>query len=332
MTTTPASQQGAIPIGDETAGSRLVSMAKSLLWLTLLAVPLVSATQAAVINEIAIAALFALSLDLVLGFAGIVSLGHAAFFGIGAYAAGLFARHVHPDPLAGLAVAMFAGAALGAVASLGILRGTQLTRLMITLGVALVLMELANRMAWLTGGADGLQGIVVSPLLGIFAFDLAGQTAALYSVTLLGATLVVVQRLVHAPFGVSIVAIRDNPLRASAIGIPVPRRLAQTYTIAAMLAAAAGALLAQTSGFVSVDVFDTQRSADVLLMLVIGRAGWVWGGVVGALVFKLIHDALAGLTPQYWNFWLGLCLVVLVLWGRDVLPWLRARLGLGGRS
>jgi hypothetical protein len=138
MMSTPASQQGAIPIRDETAGSRLVSMAKSLLWLTLLAVPLVSATQAAVINEIAIAALFALSLDLVLGFAGIVSLGHAAFFGIGAYAAGLFARHVHPDPLAGLAVAMFAGAALGAVASLGILRGTQLTRLMITLGVALL--------------------------------------------------------------------------------------------------------------------------------------------------------------------------------------------------
>ena len=95
------------------------------------------------------------------------------------------------------------------------------------------------------------------------------------------------------------------------------------YTIAAGIAGAAGALLAQTSGFASLDVLDFHRSADVLLVLVIGGAGYLYGGIVGAVAFKLLHDAISVLTPQYWTFWLGLFLVVLVLVGRDrlVRPW-----------
>ncbi|MGZ5238135.1 MAG: branched-chain amino acid ABC transporter permease [Caldimonas sp.] len=278
------------------------------------------------LNEIAIVALFAVSLDLILGYAGIVSLGHAAFFGFGAYTAALFAKDAMPDPLVGLAVAVAASALLGAATSVLILRGTDLTRLMVTLGVASILYELANRLDWLTGGADGLQGVVMGPLVtpfGRFDFDLAGRVAYAYSLVVLAASLLLARCLVRSPFGISLQALRDNRLRAESIGLSVPLRLIAVYTIAAAIAGAAGALLAQTSGFASLDVFDFHRSAEVLLVLVIGGTGYLYGGVFGAIVFKLLHDLISAWTPQYWNFWLGLFLVVLVLVGRDrfVRPW-----------
>ena len=279
-------------------------------------------TQALLLNEIAIVALFAVSLDLVLGYAGIVSLGHAAFFGIGSYAAALFAKLVMPDPWVGMAVAVGAATVMGAVCSLLILRGSDLTRLMVTLGVASILYELANKLDWLTGGADGLQGVVMGPLLtpfGAFEFDLAGRTAYAYTLLVLIVCLLVARRLVHSPFGYSLQALRDNRLRASSIGLSVNLRLVAVYTVAAAIAGAAGALLAQTSGFSSLDVFDFHRSADVLLVLVIGGTGYLYGGIFGAIVFKLLHDLISAWTPQYWNFWLGLFLVVLVLVGRDKL-------------
>ena len=283
-------------------------------------------SQALLLNEIAILALFAVSLDLILGYAGIVSLGHAAFFGFGAYAAALFAKLVMPDPWLGLAVAVALSAALGAVCSLLILRGSDLTRLMVTLGVASILYELANKLDWLTGGADGLQGVVMGPLVtpfGRFEFDLYGRTAYAYSLVVLVACVLVARRLVHSPFGVSLQALRDNRLRASSIGLAVNARLIAVYTVAAALAGAAGALLAQTSGFASLDVFDFHRSAEVLLVLVIGGTGYLYGGIFGAIVFKLLHDVISAWTPQYWNFWLGLFLVVLMLVGREKLlrPW-----------
>ena len=293
------------------------------LWLLALASPLLLPTHALIINEIAIVALFAVSLDLILGYTGIVSLGHAAFFGMGAYAAALFAKLVMPDPLLGLLVAMAVTTALGALCSLTIMRGSDLTRLMVTLGVGLILMELANKLDWLTGGADGLQGVVMGPLLGRFEFDLAGRTSAFYSLTVLLVFFVLARRLVNSPFGGTLKAIRDNRLRAMAIGIPVSARLAVIYTVAAAVAGAAGALLAQTSGFASLDVFAFDRSADVMLILVIGGTGWLYGGVAGAIVFKLMQDAISAITPQYWTFWIGLFLVVLVLVGRERLirPW-----------
>ncbi|GAC1390407.1 MAG: branched-chain amino acid ABC transporter permease [Variovorax sp.] len=294
-----------------------------LLWLLAFVAPLVLPSHAALINEIAIVALFALSLDLILGYTGIVSLGHAAFFGLGAYIAALFAKHVMPDPLVGLAVAIAGSLLLGLAGSLTIQRGTDLTRLMVTLGVALILLELANKLDWLTGGADGLQGVVLGPLLGRFEFDLSGRTAAYYSLSALLLFFLLARRFVYSPFGATLKAIRDNRLRAMAIGIPVASRLTVVYTIAAALAGAAGALLAQTTGFASLDVFEFHRSADVLLILVVGGTGWLYGGVTGAIVFKLMQDALSRITPQYWTFWLGLFLVVLVLVGRERLfkPW-----------
>ncbi len=276
--------------------------------------------RALLLNEIATLALFAVSLDLILGYAGIVSLGHAAFFGFGAYAAALFAKLVMPDPWVGLAVAISASAALGALTSVLILRGSDLTRLMVTLGVAAILYELANKFDGLTGGADGLQGVAMGPVVtpfGRFDFDIAGRVAFAYSLFVLIAALLVARRLVHSPLGVSLQALRDNRLRVASIGLSVHARLVVVYILAAALAGAAGALVAQTSGFASLDLFDFHRSADVMLVLVIGGTGYLYGGVFGAIVFKLLHDIISAWTPQYWNFWLGLFLVVLMLVGRE---------------
>lgn len=292
------------------------------LWLLALASPWLLGDHALIINEIAIVALFAVSLDLILGYSGIVSLGHAAFFGMGAYAAALFAKHVMPDPLVGLVFAIAVSTVLGAVCSLTIMRGTDLTRLMVTLGVGLILMELANKLDF-TGGADGLQGVVMGPLLGTFEFDLYGRTAAWYSLCVLLVLFVLMRRLVHSPFGATLKALRDNRLRAMAIGIPVTARIAVIYTIAAGVAGAAGALLAQTTSFASIDVFEFHRSADLMTLLVIGGTGWLYGGVAGAVVFKILQDLISSITPQYWIFWIGLFLVVLMLVGRERLirPW-----------
>lgn len=270
------------------------------------------------LTEIAILGLFAVSLDLILGYAGIVSLGHGAFFGLGAYVAGLVSVHLTGEPLTGLLLAGAAAAVLGlATAPLLLLRASDLTRLMVTLGIAMLLLEAANKAAWLTGGADGLQGVWIDPLLGRFEFDLMGTTAYAYCLIVTFLLFLVARRVVTSPYGLSLRAIRDNTLRSSTIGIPVGRRLVAIYTLSAFIAGIAGGLLTQTTMFVSLDVLAFHRSADVLLVLVLGGVGYLYGGLIGAVVFKLLQDVLSNLTPQYWMFWIGLILVVIVLVGRE---------------
>jgi branched-chain amino acid transport system permease protein len=271
-----------------------------------------------ILAEIAILGLFALSLDLILGYAGILSLGHAAFFGIGAYAAGLLAKHgLVAEPLFALALAALLAGAFGFLSAPLVLRGSDLTRLMVTLGVALLLREIANRYAALTGGADGLQGIAIAPLLGRFEFDIAGHTGYAYSLAVLFALFLLARRLSNSPFGLSLRAVKGNALRASAVGISVNARLMGIYTLAAAYAGAAGALLTQTTQFCSLDVFSFERSADLLMVLILGGAGYLYGGLIGAVVFKLMQDWLAAVTPHYWQFWIGLMLVLIVLAGRE---------------
>jgi branched-chain amino acid transport system permease protein len=308
--------------GDATAIEPLVRGARIrpfevVIWAVALGVAVFFPRYAPLWNEIAILGLFAVSLDLILGYAGIVSLGHAAFFGVGAYTAGLFAKFVTGEPLSGLVVAAAVAALVGLVTSPLVLRGSDLTRLMVTLGVALILFEVANRFESITGGADGLQGVVMKPLLGRFAFGLSGQTAYAYSLAVLFVLFVVARRIVHSPFGYALKAIRDNRMRATAIGIPVNRRLAAVYTLAAAYAGVAGALLAQTTSFVSLDVLDFHRSADVMLLVVIGGTGYLYGGLIGAVVFRVMYDVLSNVTTQYWQFWLGLVLVIIILVGHE---------------
>ena len=291
------------------------------LWIAAFALAFIFPSRALLFNEVAILALFAVSLDIVLGYAGIVSLGHGAFFGLGAYVAGLLAKAgagagLLSDPTFGLLIAGLICAIVGYITSFLVLRGADLTRLMVTLGVALIFSELANRMAWLTGGADGLQGVMPGKILGLFEFDLFGRNAYLYSLTVLFLLFIVARKVINSPFGVSLRAIKGNALRAGAIGINVNRRLNGAYTMGAAYAGVAGALLAQTTAFVSLDVLDFHRSADVMLIVIFGGVGTLYGAVIGAAAFKVLYDLLAAATPQYWQFWLGLILVLLVLFVR----------------
>lgn len=284
------------------------------------------------LTQIAITALFCLSLDLILGFAGIVSLGHTAFFGIGAYAAGLMAANGHGDPLLGLLVAAICAAIAGFISSLLVLRGADLTRLMVTLGVAMMLYELANKLTPITGGVDGLQGMEIQPLFGTFTFDMFGKTAYWYAVSVLFMMFVIARRLVHSPFGLSLKGIRQNVGRMPALGAPVNARLAAVYTIGALYAGIAGALLAQTTQFVALDVLSFNRSAELLLILVLGGSGCLYGALIGTVVFMTAHHFLSDMNPEYWQFWLGLLLVLIVLFARDGVMGGVRRLGTLGKG
>jgi branched-chain amino acid transport system permease protein len=274
-------------------------------------------SQHSLLSQIVIWSLFAISLDLLLGYAGIVSLGHAAYFGFGAYVAALFAINFYGEPVTGLFVAGVASGLLGLVTSLLVLRGSDLTRLMVTLGIALVMYEIANQMSWLTGGADGLTGMPVLPVLGMLPISFRATNAYIYTLAVLFILFVVARRIVHSPFGMSLRAIKGNPLRAASIGIPNNLRLIAVYTIAAAYAGVAGALLAQTTPVVSLTYIDFQRSADVLLMLIIGGTGYLYGGIVGSALFLIAQKWIGNITPQYWEFWIGVALVVIALVARD---------------
>jgi branched-chain amino acid transport system permease protein len=286
-------------------------------WIAVVACGFLFPSRYLIMTDIVRLGLFALSLDLILGYAGIVSLGHAAFFGVGAYSAGLLALHgIINEPVVALVVAGFAAMVLGFFTSFLVIRGVDLTRLMVTLGIALLLDALAERFSDITGGTDGLQGIEMQPILGGFAFDIFGKTGFFYSLVVLFLLFLLARRIVHSPFGLSLRAIRNNPLRAAAIGIPVNRRLIAIYTVSAFYAGVAGALFTQTTALASLDVFSFERSADLMLMLVIGGTGYLYGGLIGAVVFKMLQEVFSTITPQYWLFWIGLVLVVIVLVGR----------------
>jgi branched-chain amino acid transport system permease protein len=264
-------------------------------------------------SQILITGLFAVSLDLILGYAGIVSLGHAAFFGVGAYAAGLLAVHGWHEPITGVAVAAIVAATVGYPVSFLVVRGSDLTRLMVTLGIGLMLWEVANKAAFITGGVDGLAGVTIDPIFGVWRFDIGGRTAYVYALAVVLIVFVVLRRIVHSPFGLSLRGIREGGKRMPAIGAPVARRLRTIFTIAAAVAGIAGALIAQTTQFVGIDTLGFPRSAELLIMLVLGGAGRLYGGLVGAALFMIAQDYLSGIDPVYWQFWIGFFLVVIVL-------------------
>jgi branched-chain amino acid transport system permease protein len=268
------------------------------------------------ISQIMIVGLFALSLDLMLGYAGIVSLGHAAFFGLGAYTAGLMSVHGWSEPLSGLLAGAVVAGLSGFVVSFLVVRGQDLTRLMVTLGIGLMLFEAANKASFLTGGVDGLSGMMVGKLFGAFEFDLNGNVAYCYSFAVLFIVFVVLRRVVKSPFGLSLIGIREGARRMPALGVNVNRRLVAVFTLAATVAGLAGALLAQTTQFVGLDSLGFPRSAELLIMLVLGGTGRLYGALVGAAVFMLAQDYIAGLNPAYWQFYIGLLLMVIVLFAR----------------
>ena len=260
--------------------------------------------------------LFALSADLVLGYAGIVTLGHAAFFGAGAYTAGLLAAHGWGEPISGLIAAALAAALLGLLSGLVVLRTTGLPLLMQTLVVATLLHEAANKASALTGGDDGLQGMVVWPIFGLFRFDLFGRTAYVYCLVVLFLGWWAARQIVHSPFGRSLTGIRENVLRMHAIGAPVMRPRLVIYTFAAGLAGTAGALVAQTTQFVGLGFLGLERSGTILIMLIIGGVGRLYGAFIGVPLYMIAQDRFSTIDPVYWYFWIGLFMVLLVVFAR----------------
>jgi branched-chain amino acid transport system permease protein len=264
-------------------------------------------------SQIAITALFALSLDLILGFSGIVSIGHAAYFGIGSYTAGLVSVWGWGEPLTGLLAGACTAGIFGYLTSFIIARYRHLALIMITLGISLVLVELANSASWLTGGFNGLQGIHTWPIFNTIHFDLYDYTAYSYSLIVLFAIFIAARRLIYSPFGLALRGIRENGTRMPAIGAPTHSHIRTIYTIAAIIAGIAGAMLAETTETVSLESLGFQRSADVLVMLILGGTGRLYGGLVGAVVYMVARDQFSGLNPQYWYFWIGLLLIAVVM-------------------
>jgi branched-chain amino acid transport system permease protein len=296
-------------------------LSEALPWLIALACFFAFPGYLALGTQILISILFALSLDLILGYGGVVTLGQAAFFGAGAYTAGILAVHGWTEPLTGL----------GGVTGLILLRTEGLTLLMLTLVVAEMIREGANKAAQWTGGADGLQGISIAPILGLFRFDMYRRTSYFYALAVLFLAWLVVRAIVHSPFGRSLTGIRESVTRMHAIGSPVLRRLVTAYAIAAALSGIAGALLAQTEQFVSLEVLSFARSGAVVIMLILGGAGRLYGAFVGVPLYMLAQDQLAEQFPIYWSSGIGLLLIAVALGARGgvldfwdaALAWLR---------
>lgn len=287
----------------------------------------------ALLAQVLIWGLFALSLDLLLGFRGIPSLGHAAFFGIGAYTAGFLGKYGWSEPLSGLlAAALVAG--LAGLATGRVIRGLHgLGLIMVTLGLNMILFDFVVRSTHITGGDDGLQGIEIAPVLGLFRFDMLGRTAYVYTLAVTFACFLGVRALVKSPFGLSLVGARENARRMAMLGAPIQGDMMFVFGLSAALAGVAGALLAQTTAFVSPEVMAFTRSTDVLVMLVIGGGAMLYGGFVGAAIFLVMRDFLSAFNPIYWYFWIGLLLVLIVwLFRKGMLPTLASRLPTGKRG
>jgi len=293
--------------------ARRLRPAEALPWLAIAVMWFFFPTYLPLGTQILVMILFALSYDIVVGYAGILILGHTAFYGAGAYTAGLLAVHGWTEPISGLIAAGIVAAATGAVAGVLILRSTGLPLLILGLALTLLLGELANRFEWITGGHDGLQGIKSAPILGLYTFDFAGRTAFVYSAVVLFLSWIVVRALVNAPFGRSLVGIRQNPIRMEALGVPVWRRKLIAFTLSAGLAGVAGGLSTQTTQFVSLNVFGLELAGAVLVVLVVGGLGRLYGAFIGAAAYMVVQDILAKDDPVYWLFWMGVILICIVL-------------------
>ncbi|MCF8477546.1 MAG: branched-chain amino acid ABC transporter permease [Pseudolabrys sp.] len=286
-------------------------------WLVAVAVFFVFPDRMTFANQVLVMVLFALSLDLILGYAGIVTLGHAAFFGIGAYTVGLgAARYGWTEPISGLFAAFIMAALAGCLSGWFLLRYRGLTLLMLTLATAIMMQETGNLFSEFSGGYDGLPGLSFDPLLGTFGYDLYGRTNYIYALVVLAVVFYFVRRIVYSPFGQALTGIRENVRRMHAIGSPVHLRLVAVYSIAAGIAGVAGALFTQTNAYVTLTVFDFDNSAKVMVMLILGGTGRLYGVFLGAAVYMILEDYFSKLSPTFWQFGIGLLLVLAVLFAR----------------
>jgi branched-chain amino acid transport system permease protein len=269
-------------------------------------------------TELLITVLFAISLDLALGYAGIITLGHAAFFGAGAYTVGMLAKHeIWTEPISGLVIAAIVAGLAGFLSGLVLLRTVGLTLLMLTLCTMGFLEEIANMAAEVTGGFDGLDSLPIKPIFGKFEFDvLYSSTQYLYVLAVLLICFIFVRTLVYSPYGHSLTGVRENTLRMHAVGAPVRKRLIVCYTISAALAGVAGALWAQANAYVNLSTLGLDRAATVLIILVLGGYGRLYGAFIGAVAYMALSHFLSKAYPTAWQLGLGLLLVLIALFAQ----------------
>lgn len=271
--------------------------------------------------------LLVLALDLVTGYAGVATLGHAALFGAGAYAAGIAAsRYGFTDPFLMLAIGAAAGAASGLVCGAVILRGRGLTQLVLSIAMVQLAQEIGNKASAVTGGTDGLSGIAPDPLFGMFRFDLFGRTAFWFAVTLLLLVVLGLRILMRSPFGMLCRGIREDPIRIQSMGISVRGTLLRLYVISGVVAGLGGALSAIATRVVGLDSLSFNLSANALVMLVLGGAGNLAGAIAGTIIFVVFENQVSTISPFHWLILVGLLLVVVVLFAPTGLVGLAQRL------
>jgi branched-chain amino acid transport system permease protein len=268
----------------------------------------------ALLTRIIAIAFLVLSIDLVTGYCGVATLGHAALFGAGAYAAGIASAHYGvSDPLLMTVIGALAGAAAGLFSGLIILRAHGLPQLVLSIAVIHLFHEAANKASSWTGGSDGLSGISPTALLGIFEFDLWGRTSYIYGLVLLLVVFVLLQLLVRSPFGMLARGVREDPLRVSAMGASVQSVLLRMYAISGVVAGLGGALNAISTQVVGLDSLSFTLSAEALVMLVLGGTGSLYGALIGTVAFMWFEDVVSAANPFHWLTMVGALLIAVVL-------------------
>jgi len=318
---TPAPPSGVLnrPAALVLAGRHRIRLWETVPWTLAIALYVAFPKYLAFGTELLITILFALSLDLVLGYAGIVTLGHAAFFGAGAYTVGILAKQgLWSEPITGLLLAAAMAAAVGLGSGLVLLRTRGLTLLMLTLCTMALLEEAANLAHVYTGGFDGLDSVPITPLFGRFEFNpLYPTTQYLYVLAVLFACFAFVRTLVYSPFGQSLTGIRENLLRMRAVGAPVRTRLVLCYTLSAAIAGIAGGIWAQANAYVNLGTLGLDRAATVLIILALGGHGRLYGAFIGAAAYMSLSHFLSKVYPTGWQLGLGLLLVVIALFANN---------------
>jgi branched-chain amino acid transport system permease protein len=264
------------------------------------------------VTEILIFGLFAASLDLLLGYGGLASLGHAGYFGVGGYAAGLLAQHVTTNAFAQLGVA--AGVAAGVALATGLfaVRSRGVYFLMLTLAFGQLLWVLALNWTSLTGGSNGIYGIPVATLAGSSTWLLSGDHFYWYMLGVFLVGYAALKIVVASPFGRALAGIRENEERMSSLGYNVPVYKLAVFTFAGAVAGYAGALACQQTRYFSPDAMSFDVSAVAVVVIVIGGQRTLLGAVLGSAFYYIVRDQLSDVLSSHWQLALGAVFVLVV--------------------
>lgn len=297
--------------------------AKSLWWRDVIGIVLIIAVGAAgywlfpdnlaLLTRIIAVALLVLSIDLIVGYCGVSTLGQAALFGAGAYAAGVACVNGVTEPVTLLAIGAVAGAAAGLVMGAIMLRAHGLAQLVLSIAIVQLFHEAANKASAYTGGSDGLAGLMVSPLFGIFEFDLWGKTAYIMGLVLLLIVFVALKFIVASPFGMLCRGIKQDPVRIRAMGALVFPVLLKMFVISGAVAGMGGALAAISTQVVGLDSVSFELSANALVMLVLGGLGTLYGALIGTVIFMGFEHVVSAINPFHWMTMVGALLIAVVL-------------------